>query len=465
MNKYLRIVSPVVLLISLVLILCFKSVPSGKLWKNYSVLYVPVESDDFTVVTALNNAEIKDYICLSSQYLPALVGDNSIEVALFRLNYNKAENEYISKRRAVFFDKSQKYRLYYIPFEYKAKLSDSIKILEGNGISCGTDSNAAYPWLLPFVSLLLYGLLFVFTKNKGAFASGGAIFVVFVYAFPFYPVAMTVCLALLCVFFIANVWKRPGSMSLLLSRRFVPSLGAVAMLSVFSASVQAGILFIAAAAGSVCALYCFNLAENYFRHKKSFVPVYIRSAKRVSLYNKKSFVSLTSIIGSAFIFSAVFFLSSSDSVSTINSKVLLPSSSSIKNEALPQMEEYYRWNWNLMSSPYKSLNQSLESDKNNLQTIQFPQFTENEATGQITQNFITMNYDESFRKNVIDGIEKLPFESVEKLMKSESSNFTGGYSASKGYQIHLFGIIMSIITLFILLFIYISVIIRKGINK
>ena len=76
-----------------------------------------------------------------------------------------------------------------------------------------------------------------------------------------------------------------------------------------------------------------------------------------------------------------------------------------------------------------------------------------------------MSYDDSFRREVFEGIDKLQFNSVEKIMKSEGENYSGGYTATSSYQINIFGIIMCFICLFILLFIYFSIIIRKGIHK
>lgn len=72
-----------------------------------------------------------------------------------------------------------------------------------------------------------------------------------------------------------------------------------------------------------------------------------------------------------------------------------------------------------------------------------------------------MIYDDDFKINVYDGIDKLSFNSVEKVMKSEGNNFTAGYSALSSSHLNLFGIIMCFICVLLLLFIYISIIIKK----
>ena len=446
MNKYIKLSSPFVFLLSLILILSLKTVPSGKLWKNYSVICVPVNTSDALVQSAIQNAGIKNSISLSGQYLPISLSENSIEVSMLRLNYSSSEYAYLNKRNAMFFDKSQAYRLYYIPGIYSAETSALIKLLENQGIECIKDSSANYPWLLPFIALLL---------------AASIIPLIFLYSNPFYPIATATCLLLLCLFFAANVWKRKGAVTILISRHSIPAMLAIALLCAFSSSVLSGFLFIAALAGTLAALTGCWYLEDFFRNRKPFVPVYIRSAKRVSLFAGKAFISMSVVTGAVLLFILLIFVTSSNSIRTSSAKLLFPGSSTFSDTALPQFEDYYKWNWNVRTTPYKSLNESDSDDVN----VSFSSFVENPETGIISEVKTNMKYDDSFKKEVYEGIDKLQFDSVEKLMKSEGENFNGGYTATSSYQINLFGIIMCFICLFILLFIYFSIIIRKGINK
>ena len=461
MNKYIKLSSPFVFLLSLILILSLKTVPSGKLWKNYSVSCVPVNTSDALVQSAIQNAGIKNSISLSGQYLPISLSENSIEVSMLRLNYSSSEYAYLNKGNAMFFDKSQAYRLYYIPGIYSAETSALIKILENQGIECIKDSSANYPWLLPFIALLLAAMLFLFVKNKIPYIASSIIPLIFLYSNPFYPIATATCLLLLCLFFAANVWKRKGAVTILISRHSIPAMLANALLCAFSSSVISGFLFIAALAGTLAALTGCWYLEDFFRNRKPFVPVYIRSAKRVSLFAGKAFISMSVVTGAVLLFILLIFVTSSNSIRTSSAKLLFPGSSTFSDTALPQFEDYYKWNWNVRTTPYKSLNESDSDDVN----VSFSSFVENPETGIISEVKTNMKYDDSFKKEVYEGIDKLQFDSVEKLMKSEGENFNGGYTATSSYQINLFGIIMCFICLFILLFIYFSIIIRKGINK
>ena len=460
MNKYIKFISPIVFIISLILILILKTIPSGKLWKNYSVLCVPVNTNDSLVLSAADEAGISGLVSLSGQYLPISLTENSIEISMLRLNYNSPAFSYLNKRNAMFFDKSQSYRLYYIPSKYNSETSALMRILKSKGIDCQKDSSAEYPWLLPLMGILLAGMLMLFSKHKLPFVAGAIIPLVFLYGNPFYPVATATCLSLLILFFISNLWRRKGAVSILLNKIICPAMLVIALLSAFSCSILSGFLFILAICGTAAALKSYRLAEDFYRNRKVFVPVYIRSAKRVSLFAGKVFTSMNIVTGAVAIFIILIFVTSTDSIKNSSVKLLFPASTSVNDNKLPQFEEYYKWNWNVKTYPYKSLNNTYSDDE-----VEFSSFIEDEKTGIISEKITTIKYDNSFKQKVYEDIDQLQFDSVEKVMKSESENFCGGYTAASSYQINIFGIIMCFICLFILLFIYFSIIIRKGINK
>ncbi len=465
MNKYIKIISPFLFLLSLILILTLKSSPSGKLWKDFSVLYVPKESDDALILKSLEDSDIKDVVSLSGQYIPATLSETSIEISMMRLNSNSPDFDYLRKRSSFFFDKSTAYRLYYIPSEYKQKLSSAVHLIEAAGIPCGTDSNSSYPWLLPFIAVLLAGMLFIFVKNKPAFAAASILPLLFLYANPFYPVALSICLIFLCLFFISNLWKRKGAVNCILSKGLVPVMLGISLLSAFSVSLRSGFLFLITISGTAAALFTYFFIEDYIRNRKVFVPVYIRSAKRISIFADKAFTTMSIVTVSAILLIAIFLLTSSESVRSKISKLLLPAATNFKSDELPQLEDYYRWEWNLKTYPYISLNNGQIVEENGAETFEFQHFVENESTGIIENTTELISYNQAFKDSVYEGIDSLKFNSIEKVMKSEGPDFNAGFSATNAYQINLFGIIMCFICLFVLLFIYFSIIIRKGINK
>ena len=465
MKNYIKFLSPVVFLLSLFLILFVKSTPSGKLWKEYSVLYVQKSAEDSTIMEALASQEIKGVVAYSSQYIPSPYSENSVEISMLRLSSNNSNENYLSKRNAFFFDKSDKYRLYYIPAEYKAQLEKALHLLNSRGIECGTDSNATYPFLIPLIALLLAGMLFLFSKNKTVFACGAVLPVLFLYSNPFYPVALADCLVFLIIFIASNLWKRKDAFKVLLSRTEIPAMLVIALLAAFSGSILSGFIFIICALGTAGSLFTYYYLEAFLRNKKSFVPVYIRSAKRVSIFAGKTFTIMSIVSAAAVLFIGVFFLSSSSAITSHVSKLLLPANTRDTNEYLPQFEDYYNWYWELMTKPYVSLNDNGNTSGSEAETVEFSHFIEQENNGAIIETKNIMTFDNNFRDSIYAGIDGLKFNAVEKVMKSEGKNFSAGYSPLSSYQINIFGIIMMFICLFILLFIYFSIIIRKGINK
>ena len=62
-------------------------------------------------------------------------------------------------------------------------------------------------------------------------------------------------------------------------------------------------------------------------------------------------------------------------------------------------------------------------------------------------------------------IDNLDFFSIEQVIKSQGSDLLYGYTASSSYNVSIFTIILMILSLSVLIFIYISAIIRKGGTK
>ena len=155
MNKALKVISSFVVLISISVIVMFRSVPAGKLWQDYSVLYVPNTTEDSVVMSALSDAGIDDVVALSNQFLPLNISEDSLEYAMYKVNIGSDSNAYVENRNSYFFDKSKNFRIYYIPSSYEHKISKAISSLENNHISCGLDASAGYPILFPIVVLLI----------------------------------------------------------------------------------------------------------------------------------------------------------------------------------------------------------------------------------------------------------------------------------------------------------------------
>ena len=150
-----------------------------------------------------------------------------------------------------------------------------------------------------------------------------------------------------------------------------------------------------------------------------------------------------------------FILNSSDSFSGHFARVLLPGESSISSKELPNLEDYCKWDWDVTTYPYKSTNVKNYDDE-----VVYPHFVKED--GKIKQVDQIFKYDDAFVNETISSIDNLDFYSIEQVLKSQGRNSVYGYTASSSYNVSILSIIMMILTLGMLLFIYISAIIKKG---
>lgn len=458
MKIYQKIIFASFSIISLILVLCLKSLPSGQLWKNFNILYVPSQADDNVVVNAIESSGITDAVILKNQYLPTLLPEKSPEIAMYKLNSSLDSFSYSSKRNNFFYDKSKNYRLYYIPSEHKSKLSQIASVLHSKGISVGIDSTSAYPWFLPVICILIAVVLCYFSVNRFVFCTGVFIPLIFVYCNPFYPAAIGNLLYQLVVFFASNIWKRKGYLSCLLKNYFLLGIFAVSLICPFACSLKSGLLFLVCAAGSLSLIYDYELVNDFFKSKNIFNPVYIRPAKTVSIYANKQKKVLSLLTGGVFVIFIICVLSLTNVINISTAKVQLPAAKGFSSEELPDLEEYCRWNWNVKTYPYKSINKMENPDE-----VNYHRFVEN--NGIVTEAIQTMQFNQDFKNEALQEIENFPFDSIEKVLVLQGKDVNPGYAVTTSYQIGIFGIIMCLCGLFVLLFLYISTMIRKGAKK
>lgn len=454
------------ILISIVVTISFRSIPKGQTLKDYNILYIDNsdKKNQNVVESVLLDNEIDDYVCLNNQRVPIMLKKNSVEEAMFKINIAKGyteDNKYLYDRQNYFYDSTGKYQLFYISQNYSNKLNDVLKELSVKGIDAGVDTNVSYLWLIPVIIFVFALILLIFSKNKTFFLFSSILPLIYVCCNAFYASAISVILLLLFIFIFSNIYKRKGGSKKILKNYVLTSSLLISVVISFSASVISGILYLVLLTGVLLLIYLIISIEKNAYNKASFQPILIRSAKMISIYNEKTKkVIIFSIIFSILII-AYFALGKVNIINTKNnSKLMLPGMAAEKDEKLPDFEEFYRWNWNVVTYPVKSLNKSTELNEN---YIEYPRFVSTD--GIISQETQTFIYDEDFKANVYNDIDLLDFNSIEKVIKSQGKDFIFGYTSSSSYSVSLFSIIMMFIGFTMLLFIYFSAIIRKGGRK
>ena len=459
MNIIKKVLPVLGIIITAALIITFRTIPKGKTWNNYNILYVKTINmpEDFESILKENG--INEYVCLQNQRIPIMLTRNSIEETMLIINISSTENKYLYDRQNYFHDSKGDYSLFYIPDYYGKKTDAVVQILTKAGVPCGIDSTLSYLWLIPVIVLILTVILTVFSKNKLFFIITAILPCVYTFCNAFYASAISVIILLLSLFLISNIYKRKGAINKLITGNIlVIAAVIISLAAAFSVSLLSGIFYIIVIAGTFCSILTASNFDKKIKSRYEFQPVMIRSAKRVSVYGGKSNIVLPLVLVCTVGIIAYFVLGSFHIGGTKNKEsILLPGKTETADSKLPLLEDYYRWNWNVRTAPYKSLNDNGEYDENH---VVFPEYVEED--GIIKQNNRTMYYNKNFKKEVYDNIDQLDFYSIETVIKDQGNDFLAGYTKSASYNVSIFGIIMMIICFCMLLFIYFSAMIGKG---
>ena len=466
-KKYMALLAVFIIIALLVI---FRSVPSGKLWNNYSVLYVPASVNTGVVSNILKNEGINEYVCLEDQHIPIMLSENSVEMAMLKIrlysslidnNSDKSITDYLNFRNNYFFDSTGKYKLIYIPEEYKKNIDACIHFLQHENIEAGSDSSYSYPWLLPIIVSILMIMLTFFSKNKLFFISECIVPVIYVFCNPFYSSAAAVILLYIALFFISNLLGRKGLIKYLSKGLIVAFIIVLSILSAFAGSILSGIFFMLTLIATALIIYIFLQIKEVRTKRYSFNPVFIRPAKMLQVFGGNGKIVMP--IATASIVLVILYLTFSNATNsglTKKSKaIFIPGKAEIQAQELPQLEDYYKWNWNVVTLPYKSLNTEYYDD----QAVVFPDYVVYD--GLITEKDNYLTYDEGFKTSVSKNIDDLDFESIEKVIKIQGNDFACGYVSTGSYHVSLFSIIMMFACFAMLLFIYFSTMIKQKVIK
>ncbi len=448
----------IVIIISVLGIFFAREIPSAPLWKDYITVYFSSDIDQNAVIDSFNKNNIKNYIYSENQYLPLLERKNSIQNTFYNILKNSTNDDYSKERYAYFFDKENKYKVCYCPAKYEKELNSCVKELNKENISIGLDNNVKYPFLIPLSFLVAFIFLFMLSKNRKVFTVGMIFPLLFIFCNSFYSSVLSILCISLLIFILSNIWKRDGFIQCIYKNVLFDIILTLSLLLSFSYSIKTGFIFILSIIGTFSMIYLYSELEEKILHSYSFQPIYIKPASKISKYAGKEQLVLTGVIGFFILVSLASFVFSSN-IQLNNSSVLLPSAQANEKE-LPSLQDYSKWRWNIDTFPYKSLNQNAYSENE----IVFTEYEENNGKI-ITKNNI-FKYDDNYQKDVLNDIELLPFDAIEKMLIIQNTTSTPGYSqANKAKsQINIFYIVLMLCTFISLLIIYISFV-KIGSNK
>lgn len=412
MERFKKFAAPALAaLIVFLLMFLLKSVPSSKLWKGYTTLCVPAGADKESVNSLLREQNCGAYIALEKQQ------------SSFSSDYEKGRQKY-------FFDKDGAFRIYYIPDSNIRGAKGAARAIQSQlHLEAMIGSRAAFPYFTTIICLLVFAAFLYFAENKIVFAAASVPALFFSLCNPFYAAAAAVCLELYALFLAQKLWRRKGSVQCLGKNPFVIVFLAAAFLISFAAGGAKPIYFLLNIFCALCLLFLrFNM-EVESEKTARFLPVFIRSAKRMNILNAQN-VRRTSVAALGVFALFIFLLAGSDFVSSGGKRGLFFPAPTEYNELkydFPTMKDYYAQAWNAKAAPYRSLNKEYPSVPKEGDTVQMTHY-EKTPNGIKSSSEVVCSYDKAFRKEAASQLDIPSDPPIEKLWKAQGRKFSVKYS-------------------------------------
>ena len=286
-----------VLLCGVLLFFC-RTVPSGKIWKAYSVAYVHKSVPAETVLGLLDGAGITGVLSSEHEPFPPLSRFAPVQYGTY------GAFSYRLLQSVFFADKSDAFALYYIPEHDTEK---AVRALSASGAEWGIAGRGGDRRAVPAAVFILFLIFLVLAENRLFFACAFFPFVCYTAASPFYDAASFVCLLGFGLFIGQKFWRRRGFLKKTAANAVLAaSLFLLILCSAFS-GIKTFFAFFAAALASCSLVYLLYKIAPVLRSKKSFNPVLIIPARWLSFGTvlRMRFAFVPAVCVCFFTFSAV----------------------------------------------------------------------------------------------------------------------------------------------------------------
>jgi len=398
-------------LVILLVMFLLKSVPSSKLWKGYTMLSVPASSNKDSINVFLKDQNCGDYIALEYQN-------------------RKFSNDYEAAKQKYFFDKDNSFRIYYIPdANLKGAQKAAREIQSQLHLDAILGSRAAFPYFTTIICLLVFAAFLFFAENKIVFSAAAAPAIFFAFCNPFYAAAASVCLELYALFLAQKLWRRKESVQYVLKNPFITVFLSAAFLISFAAGGARPFYFLLNIACAFCLLFLRLNIEIRSEKTARFLPVLIRSAKRMNVLCVKN-VRKTSYTALGVFALFILLLAGSDFVSSGGGKGLFFPAPTEYNELkydFPTMNDYYAQAWNAKTAPYRSLNKEYAGVPKEGEKALMTHYVKTPNGIQSSQEVVCA-YDKAFRKEAAEQLDLSSRAPIERLWKAQGRNFSVKYS-------------------------------------
>lgn len=422
-KKYIIPLFTIVAVFALLFIL--RTVPVSRIWKGFTVMYVPADTDGRLVLKTLQDNGCKDVISYYNQKVPFINEFLPVKA--------DSSDAYLSGRNGYFFDKDRKVMLYYIPDEYSrgAQKTASTLINQYN-IDTGLDCKSSFPLLTPIICIIAAIIFFIFCEQKLVFLLFAIFPLTFAFSMPFYTNAAAVCLFLYAGHICQKIWMRKGALSFVRKNMIVLIFAGFALITAFFASFVSGFMFMLSGAGSFCALLLLHNYQVEQDLKRRFQPTLIRPARFMNMINVRVIKRSLVCAASCFVL-FVLYITSVNVFSISKSQDLsfpMPTRYNVNN-GIPSLNDYIIWSWNTITMPYRSLNDVKHEVPQEGESVVIQRFTNTENGIKASEEVIWC-FDSDFRKEVVNSIDMLDYPAIEKMMKVQESGFSVDFSYAAG---------------------------------
>lgn len=442
--KPAALVSFFIVLISLFLLVGFRTVPVSQLWKNYQVFYVySDELSENDIFYVLEKNGVENTIYRGNQRFPVVSSASPVQP--------QTSDSYIYARNAFFTDKTSSARVFYVPDSQRKNLDQAVtEISSFQNTICGTDGKSAFPWISPLVSLAFALVLLCFSHEKKLFLFSAVFPVLLSFCRPMYTVAASSIFLLFSFYLLQKIWQRRNFKKTFLNSPYALVFAFSPFLILIFSSIVNAVFYAISLLASVCSIKIYHAIEIRNLKKNDFAPVMIASSKMIPLIGHTG-IRLMGFMSLVLIFLGLCFsvLGKISSPASSSARPALPSPVSKNDSALPNLDDFFDWSWNTITFPYKKISSAFQKPSYG-ETVSIPDYAENSdglISGYESQIY---TYDENFKDSVESQIEKLSYPALEKMMMEQGKNSYFGYSKGKVSSPEKFGKIL------LLLFVLIS---------
>lgn len=445
-----------ILLLTFSLLCIFRAVPVTQLWKGFSVLYVPAETQPEVVLNTLSENGCEGTISFYNQGIPYVN-----EFLPIKADRNDA---YLSGRNSYFFDKDHKVMIYYIPEQFSSNATKAVSsLVNDHNIDAGLDCKSSFPLITPIICIIAAALFLLFAENKIVFLLSVLFPIFYSFSMPFYVNSSAICILYYGIYLSQKIWNRKGNIRYILTSPLIISSVFISLAATFTCSLLSGILFVLTLCSAIFVLFIYKNLETSRNESSRFNPVLIRPANKMKIMNvksvKKIFISISAVI-----VLTVLYFTSVDLFSISNAQDLsfpMPTSYNEKTD-IPVINDYVKWTWKEITKPYKSVYDSQSNEPEEGETITVRRFI-NSQDGIKTKEEVLFTYDQNFRNDVIELIDSLNYPAVEKLMKLQGIDSAVNYSYGSGEKFSFFSLMIMLVM--IILPAVLAILYLNGIRK